>query len=51
MNYIEEIADQIKRTVSPRKLPSEDTLSLFRLYAVLAIVEGTAVTLEDLHDA
>lgn len=51
MNYIDQIAEAIRREVSPDKLPNENTTSLFRLYAVLALAKGTGVALEDVHNA
>lgn len=51
MNYIDRVAEAIRREVSPEKVPDEDTIPLFRLYAVLALVKGIDVTLEDVHNA
>ena len=50
-NYIERLARQIRDEVDPNKLPDAETASLFRLYAVLALAKGVAVTREDVHDA
>lgn len=50
-NYLDEIAEKIQREVSPDKIPDEDTIPLFRLYAVLALAKGTDVALEDVHNA
>jgi len=51
MSYITEVADAIRSEVDPRLVPEGDTASLFRLYAVLALAKGTAVTPEDVHNA
>jgi hypothetical protein len=51
MNYIDRVAETIRRRVSPDKLPEENTAALFRLYAVLALAKGEDVTLEDVHNA
>ena len=51
MNYLDELAATIRREVDPAALPTGDTETLFRLYAVLALVKGTAVTMEDVHNA
>jgi hypothetical protein len=51
LNYIDKIAEAIRCEVSPDKLPDEEAVSLFRLYAVLALAKGTSVTLQDVHNA
>ena len=51
MNYVEDLAAAIRREVPPDLLPSGDTSVLFRIYAVLALVKGEGVRLEDVHDA
>lgn len=51
MNYIELLAAAIKAEVDPARLPKADTRVLFRIYAVLALGKGTAVTGEDVHNA
>lgn len=51
VNYLDRIADAIRWEVSPDKLPDENTIPLFRLYAVLALAKGVDVTLEDVHNA
>lgn len=50
-NYLDQIAEKIHREVAPDKLPDEETIALFRLYAVLALAKGVDVTLEDVHNA
>lgn len=51
MNYLTELGKAIQREVDSSFLPDGDTTSLFRLYAVLALAKGTAVTGEDVHNA
>ncbi len=51
MSYIAEIADQIRREVSPDLLPEGDTDLLFLIYAVLALATGEHTTSEHVHDA
>jgi hypothetical protein len=51
LNYVDELADAIRRVVPPRVLPDGDTSALFRIYAVLALAKGEGVVLEDVHNA
>jgi hypothetical protein len=51
LTYLDAIATEIKRQISPEILPVENTRSLFYLYAVLALAKGTAVNAEDVHNA
>jgi hypothetical protein len=51
MSYLDDLAIEIERRVPPERLPDSNTRSLFRLYALLALVKGDAVTLADVHDA
>jgi len=51
MNYLDALAASIRREVPSDSLPDGDTADLFRFYAVLALVRGTAVTREDVHNA
>lgn len=51
MNYIDQIAEEIKSEVEVYHVPADDTAPLFRLYAVLALAKGTRVTAADVHDA
>lgn len=51
MNYIDDLAEAIRRLVPPQLLPEGDTTGLFRIYAVLALAKGDGVRLEDVHDA
>jgi hypothetical protein len=51
MTYLDALAEEIRRAVSPDALPSEDTSSLFRAYAVLLLAKGNEVTREDVHNA
>lgn len=51
MNYVDDIAQRIKREVPPDLLPEGDTDPLFRMYAVLALALGEKVRAENVHDA
>jgi len=51
LSYIDDVAGAIRAHVAPGQLPDTDTARLFRLYAVLALAKGDAVTIEDVHDA
>ena len=50
MNYISDMAEQIRRKVPPEMLPEGDTDLLFLMYAVLALTVGEDVRAEDVHD-
>jgi hypothetical protein len=51
VNYIEEIARQIRAAIPAGKLPDEDTHALFRIYAVLVLAKGESVDAADVHNA
>lgn len=51
MNYIDEMALDIFRRTEPEDVPSERDWLLYRVYAVLALGKGEAVTEEDVHNA
>jgi hypothetical protein len=51
MTYLDELAAQIKRQVPPNVLPEGNTTLLFRLYALLLLAKGQAVTAPDVHNA
>ncbi|HWF15819.1 MAG TPA: hypothetical protein VG244_06525 [Acidimicrobiales bacterium] len=51
MTYLDRIADEIRKAVRTDALPDEETVELFRLYAVLLLSKGQAVTAEDVHNA
>lgn len=51
MTYLDDLGAEIKRQVPPDLLPTGDTESLFRLYALLLLVKGTEVTARDVHNA
>jgi hypothetical protein len=51
MNYLDELAGEIAKEISPDVLPNADASRLFRLYALLVLVKGTDVTAVDVHDA
>jgi hypothetical protein len=51
VSYLDELAAQIAREVPSEMLPRRDTALLFRLYALLMLAKGTAVTATDVHNA
>jgi hypothetical protein len=51
MTYLDKLASEIERQVPDELLPNEDTASLFRLYALLALAKGQAVSEVDVHNA
>lgn len=56
MSYLDDLATTIRgharaAGLLPGDLPTGDLDSLFRLYAVLALAKGEAVTAEDVHNA
>lgn len=51
MNYLEELAAEIRAAVPDGVLPDADLSELMLIYAVLARAKGPAVTAEDVHDA
>lgn len=51
MTYLDAVADEIRAAVRHDALPDADTTQLFRLYAVLLLAKGDAVTAEDVHNA
>jgi hypothetical protein len=51
VNYLDELAEAIRREVAPPAASKEDARALFRLYAVLALAKGETVTDEDVHNA
>lgn len=51
MNYIDKLADRIEQSLSMDLRPKTDAKSLYRLYALLALVKGQDVTLENVHDS
>jgi hypothetical protein len=51
MSYLDDVATAIRAHVPADVLPSGDLDALFRLYAVLALAKGEAVTGEDIHNA
>ena len=51
-SYIDALARAIRAATPPELLPDEpDVDALYRLYALLALVKGEAVTASDVHDA
>ena len=51
MSYLDDLARNIRNRVPADAMPDEDTDSLFRLYAVLALAKGPAVDARDVHNA
>jgi hypothetical protein len=51
VSYLDDIAATIRDHVAPGSYPEEGSDALFRLYAVLALAKGEAVTRGDVHDA
>ena len=51
MNYLDDLGDKIRAQVPQSDLPEENTKDLFRIYAVLLLAKGSAVTAEDVHNA
>jgi hypothetical protein len=51
MNYLDAIADEIRAEVPDEAVPHKDTRDLFRLYAVLMLAKGEAVSRQDVHNA
>ncbi len=51
MTYLDVVANEIRSEVPIDALPDEDTSDLFRLYAVLLLAKGQAVSRQDVHNA
>jgi hypothetical protein len=51
MSYLDDLAGQIEHEVSADVVPQQGTGLLFRLYALLLLTKGTAVTAADVHNA
>jgi hypothetical protein len=51
MTYLDDLAAQIEGEVPAEVLPGNDRRLLFRLYALLALAKGSAVTPSDVHNA
>ncbi len=51
MSYLDALAADIEREVPAEILPAQDTKLLFRLYALLLLAKGAAVTAPDVHNA
>lgn len=51
LNYLDALGTKIRAHVPRADLPEENTKDLFRIYAVLLLAKGTAVTAEDVHNA
>lgn len=50
MSYIDALADRIFAKINPTYGLPADERPLYRIYAVLCLAKGDAVTLEDVHD-
>lgn len=50
-NYLDALAEKIRREVLDGSPRDPRDVALFRIYAVLATVAGTEVTARDVHDA
>jgi hypothetical protein len=51
MTYLDDLAATIRGYAPGNGSPTPELDSLFRLYAVLALAKGEAVTAEDVHNA
>jgi hypothetical protein len=51
LNYVDELAQAIRREVAPEVIPEGGADALFRTYAVLAMAKAREVKLEDVHNA
>jgi hypothetical protein len=50
-SYLDMIATEIQRSADPNATHQSEDLPLYRLYAVLLLAKGQAVTAEDVHNA
>lgn len=51
MTYVQQLADRIEDALRPGERPKSHAPELYRLYALLGLVKGEQVSLEDVHDA
>jgi hypothetical protein len=51
VNYVDLVAEGIRRRIPAASLPEGDIGTLMRLYALLALAKGPGVSSEDVHDA
>jgi hypothetical protein len=51
VNYVDQLAHEIREQVPPALQPEGEAQLLFRLYALLARIKGERVSAEDVHDA
>ena len=51
LTYLDELGARIRSQVPTADLPNENTRGLFRIYAVLLLAKGVAVTSADVHNA
>ncbi|MFF3715998.1 RipA family octameric membrane protein [Streptomyces prasinus] len=50
MNYLEQVAADIRAEIPPSRLPDENIDDLLNMYAALALSKGADVTASDVHD-
>lgn len=51
MNYIDALTRQVEQALSEELRPTNDATFLYGLYALLALIKGQDVTLENVHDS
>jgi hypothetical protein len=51
VNYLDQLAAAIQLAAEPESLPPDTDTPLYRVYAVLLLAKGQAVTAEDVHNA
>ena len=51
MSYLDRLANRIRYRLDPQAVPEGPVDELFRIYAVLALAKGYAVSREDVHNA
>jgi hypothetical protein len=51
MDYLSILANKIRAKLEPSLIPEQNVSQLFRIYAVLTLAKGQAVTLADVHNA
>lgn len=51
VNYLQSLADAVRRELPDAELPKDEAESLLLLYGLLVALKGVEVTDEDVHDA
>ncbi|WP_422653762.1 DUF7701 domain-containing protein [Lacisediminihabitans sp.] len=51
MNYLDQVASEIKQAIPAELRPDNDAQVLYRLYALLVLTRGVETTLANVHDA